>query len=245
MISVCIASYNGEKFIESQVASILKQLGAADEVVVSDAGSTDGTLRVLHRLNDTRLKVVEFHDPHPPVGGSVFAKMIRICRNFEHALRHAQGDVIFLADQDDVWMDDKVEKVTAALERYVCVVHDCEVFDGEHVLQPSFLQFRKPSPGLLGTFWKSPFMGCCMAFRRTVLERALPIPDLPVEHDTYLGMIACLVGEVGILREPLIRYRRHGANASSCSEGSDNPWRVMFLRRWYLLKALVGCKKRH
>ena len=234
MKSVCIASYNGEKYIAQQVASIVSQLDSNDEVIVSDAGSTDATVRILQQMKDPRIKCVKFDDANPPEENGVFAKMVRIRRNFENALRLAQGDVIFLADQDDVWMPEKVSKVVAALDRYVCVVHDCEVFDGEKVLQSSFLDFRKPTAGLPGTFWKSSFMGCCMAFRRSVLEEALPIPDMPVEHDTYIGMIACLVGKVGILQEPLIRYRRHGDNASSCSEGSTNPWQVMLLRRWYM-----------
>ena len=84
MISVCIATYNGARYIAEQLASILKQLSAEDEVVVSDDGSTDGTIDIVRSLNDRRIRIVDGPRRHSPT------------LNFERALRNAKGEYIFL-----------------------------------------------------------------------------------------------------------------------------------------------------
>ena len=106
MISVCIATYNGARYIGEQLASILKQLSAEDEVVVSDDGSTDGTLDIVRSFNDRRIRIVDGPRRHSPT------------LNFEWALRNAKGEYIFLADQDDVWLPDKLKAATDMLRGY-------------------------------------------------------------------------------------------------------------------------------
>ena len=98
MISVCMATHNGERFIREQIVSILRQLGPMDEVVVSDDSSTDGTTQVLRSLSDGRIRILH-HQPR------------RITDNFENALKSAKGDYIYLADQDDIWVDGRVAAV--------------------------------------------------------------------------------------------------------------------------------------
>lgn len=239
MISVCIATYNGERFIAEQINSILPQLAADDEVIVSDAGSTDGTLKAVKALGDDRIKLISFLSTVPDATIPVFSKMDKIRGNFCNALSNAKGDIIFLADQDDVWMPDKVTRCCELLKSYDCIVHDCEVWDGEKTIMPSFLDYMKPGHGILGTLYKSPFMGCCMAFTRRVLDKALPMPEIHIEHDTYIGLCAYKIGKVGIIHEPLIRYRRHGDNASPCAEKSKNSLLTKLQRRLYMLKAII------
>jgi glycosyltransferase involved in cell wall biosynthesis len=237
MISVCIATYNGALYIEAQIKSILVQLSEEDEIVVSDAGSSDNTLSILETIDDPRIKIVTYHGCKSTSRIPVFNKMDNIRRNFENALLYAKGDIIFLADQDDIWLPNKVERMLNALNDASLVVHDCEVFDGNETIMPSFMDFMKPTVGKWKTFIKPVFMGCCMAFNKEVLKKSLPMPNLHIEHDTYIGLCAYKVGKVKILKEPLIRYRRHGMNASSCAEGSGNSVFIKFLRRWYLLLA--------
>ena len=104
MISVGLASYNGERYIREQVDSIIAQLDSIDELVISDDGSTDGTLDILASYNDPRIHVYHNEENHGVNG------------NFENALKHSQGDYIFLSDQDDVWLPGKVEACLKALE---------------------------------------------------------------------------------------------------------------------------------
>ena len=99
MISVCIATYNGEKYIREQLDSILPQLGLDDEVIISDDSSTDNTLKIIEEYNDCRIKIFSNNKFYSPI------------LNFENALKKAQGDFIFLSDQDDIWKSNKVEVV--------------------------------------------------------------------------------------------------------------------------------------
>ena len=127
MISVCIATYNGERFIERQVTSILSQINAEDEVVVADDGSTDNTLAILRGLNDPRIRIVDGAHRHSPTW------------NFEKALKEARGEYIFLSDQDDVWMSEKVAVTMKYLQKYDCVVSDNVIVDAEDgVIADSF-----------------------------------------------------------------------------------------------------------
>src|SRR5450759_5141604 len=91
MISICMASYNGSRYIERQLLSILCQLGEADEVILVDDHSSDATLEVVERLSDKRIKIYR--------NGSNEG----VLRTFERAIGLASGDIIFLSDQDDVW----------------------------------------------------------------------------------------------------------------------------------------------
>ncbi|MCD8291094.1 MAG: glycosyltransferase, partial [Prevotella sp.] len=96
-VSVCIATYNGEKYIEEQIRSILSQLSDNDEVIISDDGSHDQTLSLIQSIGDKRIKIFQNEGRH----GFKY--------NFENTLKKVQGDYIFLCDQDDVWLPNKVQ----------------------------------------------------------------------------------------------------------------------------------------
>ena len=166
MISVCIATYNGQRFIERQITSILSQIAEDDEVVVADDGSTDDTLAILRGLNDPRIRIIDGAHRHSPTW------------NFEKALEQARGEFIFLADQDDVWMPEKVAVTMSYLQKYDCVVSDNVIVDAEGaVIAESFYAVNKTRSGkYYNLLIKNGYLGCCMAFRRCVLESALPFP---------------------------------------------------------------------
>ena len=117
MISVCMATYNGEKYIRQQLCSIISQIGEGDEVIISDDGSTDSTLDIVRNMADGRIRIVEGPCRQSPT------------LNFENALSHVKGDYIFLADQDDVWLPGKVSACMKWLGGYECVVSDAEMSD--------------------------------------------------------------------------------------------------------------------
>ncbi len=107
-ISVCMATYNGAAYIKKQMDSILSQEleeGYEMEVVVSDDNSTDNTIEVLESYHDDRIKIFH-HAPHPRY--KHYNALMSAGKNFENAIMHASGDVIFLSDQDDVWYPHKV-----------------------------------------------------------------------------------------------------------------------------------------
>ena len=216
-ISVAMAACNGERFLGQQLDSILPQLSPEDEVVVSVDPSTDHTFELLceRAAEDSRVRVIE-----GPGKGTV--------RNVENALRHCRGCKVFLADQDDVWKEGKVEKVSKLLEKDMLVLHDACITDEElREIEPSFMDWRRSRKGMLRNIWKNSYIGCCMSFRRELLDVALPFPDGLPMHDQWLGLMAEKYGSVRLLHLPLILYRRH-ANSVTTDEHAD----IAHMLRW-------------
>lgn len=211
MISVCVATYNGERFVEEQLRSILPQLGEEDEVIVSDDESTDSTLAIVESLGDKRIRVIH--------STAHYFKW-----NFHNALDAAKGDILFLADQDDVWLPGKVEKCLSALEDADLVVHDSRVVDDDlKEIYPSFFRFYGSGKGLLKNALNNTYFGSCMAFRRSVWEAAQPFPESnEIGHDIWLGLVAEMTGRVHFLDEPLLLYRRHDLARTNLTQSLIN-----------------------
>lgn len=206
MISVCIATYNGEKYLRQQLDSILAQIGKDDEIVISDDCSTDGTLELLQSYHDERIRIL--HHDSTSIKNSF--PLDKPTHNFENALKHAKGDIIFLADQDDVWLPGKVEKMVQALENADMAMHDCIIADTELApLAPSYFDVVKVTTSAWRNAAKCTLLGCCMAMRRSVVEKALPFPKTKVGHDLWLGMVADTKFRFTLVREPLLMYRKH------------------------------------
>lgn len=232
MISVCIATYNGARYIGEQLASILPQLSAEDEVVVSDDGSTDGTLDIVRSLNDSRIRIVDGPRRHSPT------------LNFEWALRNAKGDYVFLADQDDVWLEGKVRRCMEELQKCDCVVSDARVTDScLNTTSESLFKLMHVRRGRLSNLlWRNGYTGCCMAFKREVLSKALPFPtDIPM-HDIWIGNVAAFCGRLRFIDDRLLLFRRHDATASCNGKGSTySLWQKLSFR-WHTLKNIVKLK---
>ena len=230
MISVCVATYNGEKFIKEQMESILCQLSSDDEIIVSDDGSTDGTIVIINCIGDKRIRIIEGPRKHSPTF------------NFENALKEAKGDYIFLADQDDVWKTNKVEVCMKWLQKYDCVVSDAEVTDSNlNPLYPSLYAIMQVRQGhIYNTVWKNGYTGCCMAFRRNILEASLPFPkDIPM-HDIWIGNVAAYKYNVKFIPDKLILFRRHKETISCNGKGSKySIWQQMKFR-WSIIKNIAN-----
>lgn len=233
MISVCIATFNGEKYIKEQLSSILKQLNNSDEVIISDDHSTDNTLEAIQSFNDSRIKIF-LND-----------KEKGYTRNFENALEKASGDIIFLSDQDDVWMDDKVKKSLRLLEENDFVLSDAQVVDNDlKTLAKSNFELRNVQHGFLNNFIRCRYLGACYVFNKKVLEKSLPFPKNSgyIPHDYWIYMIAISNFRVGVIHEPLIQYRRHNLNTSSGGDKSSNSlFKKVKIRAYLLFSMLRRC----
>jgi glycosyltransferase involved in cell wall biosynthesis len=199
-----MATYNGGKYIKKQVASILAQLSPVDELVISDDSSTDDTLAIVQSFNDERIKI--------------FSNASRIAgpvSNFENALKNANGDYIFLADQDDIWLSNKIEIHIKGHTNHDLVISDCYVInEAGDVLHNSFFRERNSGPGFLKNLKKNSYIGCCMSFNRKLLKLALPFPSYIHMHDWWIGLIAELKGSTFFCDDKLIYYVRHDNNVS-------------------------------
>lgn len=215
MISVCMATYNGEKYIKEQIDSILMQLSDNDELIISDDGSSDETVSIILDINDKRIKLLQNTSAKENLSNIQI-----VTRNFENALRHAQGDFIFMSDQDDVWLPQKVAMMLDVLKDVDYVVSDCYIVDEKlNIVHNS--RFYEGG-GLTKNKWKAlisptPYQGSCAAFRRTVLEKALPFPRGIQSHDRWIGYVASFFFTYVILDQPLIYYRRHSNVVSTAA----------------------------
>lgn len=224
MISVCIATYNGEKYIREQLLSILFQLESDDEIIISDDHSTDRTISIIKSLNDNRIKIF-------------FNLKKGYTNNFQNAIIHATGDHIFLSDQDDVWKKDKVKIIVGFLNDYDFVVSNAEVVDEN--LVPTGLTFFEMRGGSKNGFWsnliKAKYLGCCMAFNKKILNRLLPFPEKVklCPHDLWLSLISEFYYKTYVINEPLILYRRHSHNVSTGGAKSTSSLLFMIKFRMY------------
>ncbi len=235
-ISVCLCSYNGERYILEQIRSVLKQLSADDELVISDDGSTDGTVEIIREFEkiDERVRVVS----GPGKG---------IISNINFVLKQANGRFIFLADQDDIWEEGKVEKVLGKFlhSDASLVVHDATLVDADNgkVVAPSFFAIKKCRRGFVRNIIRNGYIGCCMAFRREFLKTILPIPTDIRMHDQWIGLVLEKKhGQYGVpvfMKEKLVRYRRHDGNQTSMSH---DPLPKMIYYRIILIRRLIQRK---
>lgn len=229
-ISVAMATFNGEKYIKDQISTILSNLQEADELVISDDGSSDKTLEIVRSFGDPRIRVYE-----GPKNG--------VKQNFGNAISKCGGKYIFLCDQDDLWMEGKVDKVLEAFEKeetYV-VIHDCEFIDAKGTVTiPSFFEFKNSGAGVLKNFWKNTYIGCCMAFDASMKDEILPVPNNIEMHDQWIGILGDLRKKSFFLPELLIKYRRHDSNESDIFH-HHRLWK-MITNRVNLFFRLVGRK---
>lgn len=219
-ISVALAAYHGEKYIEAQLESILSQLPSDGELIISDDDPGGETQKIINSFAARDSRVVYLEGS----GAGVTA-------NFENALRHCSGDVIFLSDQDDVWLPGKVEAVMKEISAGAALVlHDAHVTDGElNVTEESFFAVHGSRSGFVRNLIRNSFVGCCMAFKKELLEAALPFPEKLPMHDWWLALIAMKHGlRVTLLPEPLIYWRRHGENVTGGKNSFSRQlmWRV-------------------
>lgn len=230
MISVCITTYNGSRYVAEQIESVARQLSDGDEIIVCDDHSTDDTLNVVRALPYKQIRIIENADN------------VGYTANFERALRQARGEFVFLCDQDDVWVEDKVERCMKAMQTADFVVTDAIVTDADgNVTSPSYFSLRKPYKSLFGNVYKFSYIGCCCCFRRRVLERALPFPrnHRLCTHDNWLFLVGRAFYKVAFLPEPLIRYRRHKKNTSAGYVTTRTSIGFMLRYRAYLVRHLL------
>ena len=205
MISVCVATYNGEKYIEEQLFSILDQLGTDDEIIISDDCSTDNTVAVIKKLSDSRIKLF-------------FNKEKGYTSNFENGLKQVRGDIVFISDQDDIWDPNKVSVCLKELQFVDLVVSDCKLINSNNeVISDSYFKLRGVKKSSWGNLIKFSYLGCCLAFRSEILKKALPFPSNRqfCTHDNWLFLVGSFLFKHKVLDDTLIYYRRHDGNVST------------------------------
>ena len=229
MISVCMATYNGAKYIKKQLASILSQLSPIDEIIVSDDGSKDETISIIESLCDFRIKIYKNTGKHGVVP------------NFENALSKANGDIIFFSDQDDIWAENKVQVMVRELQNSDLVVHDALIMDkDDNISNVNYYSLRAPHLGYWNNLMRNCFVGSCLAFKKEMLPYVLPFPKHILWHDMWIGLVISKKRKVKFIDNKLLYYRRHGGNASATGEKSTfSRWKQLKYRLQMLYYTLL------
>jgi glycosyltransferase involved in cell wall biosynthesis len=232
-ISVCMAVYNGENYLHHQIFSILNQLKSSDELIVVDDCSQDDSVKLIEAFNDSRIHIFKNHHN------------LGVIKSFERCLGESNGDLIFLSDQDDIWLPGKVErfrKIFIAKPEFTLISSDAQIIDGEgNLISESFFSTR-------GDFTANPLLnliqnkhlGCTLAFQRKMLKFYLPFPSDTPMHDIWIGLVNGIYGKAYFLDESLIQYRRHGKNVTGMKHAELTQmirWRVIFIKN--LIKLIL------
>ena len=186
-ISVCLTTYNGEKYIYQQLQSILPQLSIEDDVIICDDLSSDKTIKIINSLNDTRIKLYinEYNLGH--------------VKNFEKAIQLSSNDIIVLSDQDDIWSEDKLKVIrdkfnsNSSLVLYhhgiTTITEDGKVIDVDYnTVNMSFNNFST-SHRLLKMLIKQHYFGCCMSFKSSLKSKMLPFPKTTYAHEDRKSVV--------------------------------------------------------
>ena len=225
-ISIAMCTYNGAGFVTEQLKSIAAQTRLPEELVIFDDASTDKTLDIVETFAQSAPMAVSVHANSENVGSTA---------NFERAIRATTGDIVFLADQDDVWQTHKVERLASILENEPelgLVFTDADIIDedgnptGGTLWEVAFPETTRQEVGRKTIFdlliRRDMVTGATVAFRSSLRDRFLPIPtEIPnLIHDGWIALIAAAAGEIRFLNEPLIQYRQH--KRQQC--GVDTPF---------------------
>ncbi len=229
-----MATYNGEKYINEQLDSIIVQMKSGDEIIISDDGSSDRTVEIINKY----------------ISKYSFIKLIKgpqkgFVKNFENAIRHCSNDIVLLCDQDDIWCDNKREVILKVFNKFdvVVVQHRSDFYDestGEIRDNAGFRNgLYKWIPegewhGVVKNIFLSSYIGCMMAVRRDFLTGILPFPDNCLAHDQWIGLCAEKKHKTIFIREKLITRRIHGNNATTVMNlGEKIKFRMMMWRVFY------------
>ncbi len=199
-----MATYNGATHLGEQLESLVDQTRQPDELVVSDDGSTDGTLQILEEFRARAPFDVIVRENATNLGYT---------GNFDRALERVTGDLVFLSDQDDVWLPEKIEVMGAAAERTDAMVlmNDALITDASLRVSGATKLGQIRSAGMSDSDF---VMGCCVAVRGDLLRLVLPVDPGYPGHDAWIVRIAEGMGRKEIHEQPLQYYRMHGRNTS-------------------------------
>lgn len=231
-VSVAMAVYNGEKYVRDQIVSILSQLRKDDELIISYDESSDNSLSILTEFAQSDKRVKIYDNPYKP----------GVVKNFQNAVEHCLGDIIFLSDQDDVWLPNKVDKVLREFENphVAVVIHDSKLTDSD--LNVRFKSTFKLRGGVrtsfLGNIYRLSYIGCCMAFGSFYKELVVPFPTIYRSHDWWIGsMLSCGKTKIKAIDEALILHREHANNATPKSRP---PLNYQLQVRWIIIKNVIA-----
>ena len=217
-ISIAMASFEGENFIAQQLDSIFCQSLIPDEIIICDDSRNDKTYKAIEKIIKQHYKIIKYFKNDTQLG---------VSENFEKAISLTSGDIVFLADQDDVWLSDKIETLVSLLD----ASSDCSgVFCNSELVDEDLKPLGVTHWDLRGfngdvrlSFFlkRVPAAGHNMAFKSELKDLLLPFPDLKECHDTWIGLVIAATNGWAFTSENLTQFRQHDNNLSQANKSGQ------------------------
>lgn len=223
MISIAIATYNGEKYIKKQIESILAQSEKVDEIVICDDCSNDSTVQIIKEIMQNNNDTVKLFENNENIGYS---------KNFRQAVEKCNGDYIFFSDQDDIWENNKVEK-------YIDIMNDADVNvicsdyklidEKDELLDKSLFAInnkvktnkRISKVSTYKLLFGNVSPGCTYCFKKSIKDLFLREENEEVIHDYAIALLGSLNNGLVYLNEKTIKYRIHDQNSIGIKKADE------------------------
>ena len=205
LISIAMATYNGEKFLSQQLDSILVQTYTNLEIIICDDCSTDATCHILEQYCNMDARIKFFKNEYN----------LGLVKNFERTFSFCSGEYIALCDQDDIWLPNKIEVLLQNIKNCDLVHSDAILIDDENsTIQKSFSSYanKDSSKDFLDYMFSNNVTGCTAMFKKSLLYDNLPFPNSVHVHDWWLAILAAKKSCIAYVDEPLVLYRQHNNN---------------------------------
>ncbi len=219
MIDILMATYNGENYLRPQIDSILRQKNQQWRLIIRDDCSTDNTVQIIKEYQLLRPEQIFLIQADEQSGSAQ--------NNFFQLLQYSTAEYVMFADQDDVWLQQKVEMTLDKMqqmeqqygkEKPLLVHTDLAVVDANlRILNHSLFQMQEMDAErkrLNNILVQNIVTGCTMMVNRALLNLVVEIPEKSIMHDMWLALIAAAFGELGFVERAVIMYRQHGNNAN-------------------------------
>lgn len=211
-VSIALTTYNGEKYIEDQLNSLIRQTRKFDELIICDDNSTDSTYNILEK----------YASENPNI--KLFRNKIKLGfkKNFEQAILYTTGDYIALCDQDDIWCDNHLQVLLNSIGDNMLVAGDAiiESNDNRSGMNLSYLMhlsnLNKQNKDLLkfAFLYHNPFLGMTMMMNKEFIKEAIPIPEHVNYHDSWFAFLAIAKNSFIYVPKVITKYRLHGGNVT-------------------------------
>ena len=230
LVDILLATYNGAEFLPDLLDSVFSQTYVSWRLLVRDDGSTDNTLRIIGAYENKHASRIRVLDCPPARLGA--------CGSFSELMGYSTADYIMFCDQDDVWLEHKIESLlTALLDLEVkrgkgtpILIHsDLAVANAQlEIIANSFWRYQHLQPSLGSCFprllMQNVVTGCAAMFNRSAKDQALPLPRNAIMHDWWLALVVSAFGCVQYLSQPTVLYRQHADNVAGAKQ-----WGLMYI----------------